>query len=90
MSLADRACRGAGWSRPPDNAIVRFERSSERQTRDRVDTGLDAAGVQLLYTIQRTLMEAGHTLKWNAGSETLRDSVALLGICELLALPAAT
>lgn len=51
-------------------------------------TRIDAAGVQLLYVIQRALMDAGHTLKWNSVGETFRESVALLGMCELLAMPA--
>ena len=49
---------------------------------------IDAAGIQLLYVIQRALVDAGHTLRWNPVSETFRESVALLGMSELLALPA--
>ena len=49
-------------------------------------TRIDAAGVQLLFMVQRALSEAGNTLRWRAGSQALKESVALLGMSECLAI----
>ena len=34
---------------------------------------IDATGVQLLYVIQRSLVEAGRTLKWDSVSESMKS-----------------
>lgn len=49
-------------------------------------TRIDAAGIQVLFVIQRALSEAGNTLRWRAVSRQLTQSVALLGMTECLAL----
>jgi len=47
---------------------------------------IDAAGVQLLFVIQRALSESGSTLRWSAVSPSLKESAELLGMAECLAL----
>ena len=51
-------------------------------------TRIDAASIQLLLVVQRALGEAGHTLRWRSVSPMLKESVALLGMSECLALEA--
>jgi len=48
---------------------------------------IDASGIQLLVAVQRALAEAGHSLHWNSVSAALSESVALLGMSDVLALP---
>ena len=48
---------------------------------------IDASGIQLLLVVQRALADTGHSLHWNAVSAPLRESVALLGMSDSLALP---
>ena len=49
-------------------------------------TRIDAAGIQLLFVVQRALSEGGNTLRWFATSPPLKESAALLGMTESLAL----
>lgn len=53
-------------------------------------TRIDAAGIQLLYVVQRALTEGGCSLRWAATSQQLKESVALLGMTESLALSGKT
>lgn len=47
---------------------------------------IDAAGIQLLFVVQRALLEGGGTLRWSATNQSLLESVALLGMTESLGL----
>ncbi len=49
-------------------------------------TRIDAAFIQLLFQVQRTLEEAGHELKWVNPSDAVSRSVELLGMREQLNL----
>jgi len=49
---------------------------------------IDASCVQLFFAVQQALAASGHTLRWNAISQCCRESVALLGMTEQLAVPA--
>lgn len=49
-------------------------------------TRIDAAFIQLLYQVQRTLAETSHRLQWVNPSEAVSRSVELLGMSEHLVL----
>lgn len=49
-------------------------------------TRIDTAFIQLLYLVQRTLMETDSSLQWQAISPAIDNSVRLLGLSEQLAL----
>ncbi len=49
-------------------------------------TRIDTSFIQLLYLVQRTLMETGCHLEWQASSSAIDNSVRLLGMSEQLAL----
>ncbi len=67
---------------------------------DRIDRGgdvsldaasvarIDTAGIQALLVVQRALSEAGNRLRWHGVTPQLKESVALLGMTECLALTA--
>lgn len=46
---------------------------------------VDAAGLQLLVSLQRSLADRGLRLRLNGPSEPLRQGCRALGLCELLA-----
>lgn len=50
-------------------------------------TRIDAAFIQLLFAVQRTLADAGCSLQWAAVSPAVHQSVELLGMRTHLALP---
>jgi anti-sigma B factor antagonist len=49
----------------------------------------DSSGVQLLLSARRSLAERGHALQIVAASPPVRDALALFGLADLLAPPAA-
>lgn len=49
-------------------------------------TRIDAAFIQLLYLVQRSLEDAGSRLLWKASSPAIVSSVKLLGMSEQLEL----
>lgn len=49
-------------------------------------TRIDAAFIQLLFRVQRTLAETSHGLRWVNTSEAVSRSVALLGMSKQLNL----
>ncbi len=49
---------------------------------------VDTASLQLIYVIQKTLADSGHSIRWQAVSDAFRDSATLTGLTEALALPA--
>lgn len=65
----------------------------EQQGPIRVNAGdvsrTDTAALQLMYVFQRALNENGAAIHWLAVSEAFTESAKLLGLDELLALPAA-
>ena len=49
----------------------------------------DSSGVQLLLSARRSLAERGHALQITAASTPVQDALALFGLADLLAAPAA-
>ena len=49
-------------------------------------TRIDAAFIQLLYLVQRSLADAGSRLLWKASSPAITSSVELLGMSDRLEL----
>lgn len=48
---------------------------------------VDTASLQLIYVVQKTLTDSGRSIRWQAVSSAFRDSAALTGLTEALALP---
>jgi anti-anti-sigma regulatory factor len=49
---------------------------------------IDAAGIQMLFAIQRTLHETGHALRWSRAGRTFADAAELLGMSASLGITA--
>jgi len=48
---------------------------------------VDTASLQLIFVIQKILADSGRSIHWQAVSSAFRDSAALTGLTEALALP---